>query len=745
MERLDALLAATWQGAALALVVFAASRLLPRLPARFRAWLWWAVCLKMTVVAVGAFTLRLPVLPAPKLEVGMGADSLPLPSASAPSGASSLLVHSGGAANVPAASFDPITLLPVVWLAGVVLLGLVLVVQAAALAKTLRRAPRLEHGPVAEEARRLGVEIGLGQRPEVRVSSEIGAPMVICPWRPTIVLPEGFATGAGPEELRMALAHEMCHVRRGDLWLAFVPALAQALLWFNPIAWLAAREWATERETACDDAALLATGGSPVEYGRLLLKIVGDDHRGGVAHALGATAAYHTLKRRLQEMKTYVPRPTRAVRLGGASFAVAALLAALPWEVVAQTPDAPKEKNLLQNAGFEDGLNGWKRDEFHVSDHPMYAQAEVDTTVFHSGKASLKLSKTDLWYNPVLIYAQTVPITNNTGRLRIGLWAKAQDMHKATMGVDIGGSREWAAYIADASPTQGVTHDWKRYEAVVAVPQGVSEVRVSVEIYGPGTVWMDDLNASVAPADTPLRAAGLPVESTDPLADVKDVPSQELRAGNDPYKRYFLVGKPAEGTNKLLIVLPGGDGSADFNPFVRRIWKNALPTGWLVAEAVAPQWSDDQKNQVVWPTKKFRWTGMKFSTEELVDAIVKDAAAKASIDPSQVYVMGWSSGGPAAYATAMTSGSVKGALVVSSVYYPQQMPSPAGGRGRPFYLLQSPDDPVTTYGHALTAQKELTSGGAKVQLVNLSGGHGFGGDIYGSLRKGVDWLVANSK
>src|SRR6516164_6456717 len=75
-------------------------------------------------------------------------------------------------------------------------------------------------------------------------------------------------------------------------------------------------------------------------------------------------------------------------------------------------------------------------------------------------------------------------------------------------------------------------------------------------------------------------AAGRALPADDPLADVADVPSQELRAGEDADKRYLLVGPktglatPAKG-HPLLIVLPGGDGSAEFLPFVKRIFKNA--------------------------------------------------------------------------------------------------------------------------------------------------------------------------
>ena len=55
--------------------------------------------------------------------------------------------------------------------------------------------------------------------------------------------------------------------------------------------------------------------------------------------------------------------------------------------------------------------------------------------------------------------------------------------------------------------------------------------------------------------------------------DVADITSHDLRAGKDEKKRYFLVGPhqgvaaPKKGYG-LLVVMPGGDGSADFHPFV---------------------------------------------------------------------------------------------------------------------------------------------------------------------------------
>ena len=64
--------------------------------------------------------------------------------------------------------------------------------------------------------------------------------------------------------------------------------------------------------------------------------------------------------------------------------------------------------------------------------------------------------------------------------------------------------------------------------------------------------------------------------------DVADIASRDLRAGKDENKRYFLIGPhkdsktPNEGYG-LIVVLPGGDGGADFHAFVKRIYKYAVP------------------------------------------------------------------------------------------------------------------------------------------------------------------------
>lgn len=226
--------------------------------------------------------------------------------------------------------------------------------------------------------------------------------------------------------------------------------------------------------------------------------------------------------------------------------------------------------------------------------------------------------------------------------------------------------------------------------------------------------------------------------------DVADVPSAEHFVDENPAQRYFLHGGAEEAPKKgyrLLVVLPGGTGDADFAAFVKRIWKNALSEKYLVAQLVRPHWSDEQAKRNVWPLKKRPANGMEFSTEEFIDAVIADVEESQDVDPEHVFALGWSSSGPAVYSYALDKKTrLTGAFVAMSVFKPGELPSLKTAKGRPFYLLQSPEDTTTKLEWAKDAEKQLAKKKAEVQLTEYEGGHGWHGDVFGRIRTGVEWL-----
>jgi predicted esterase len=371
-----------------------------------------------------------------------------------------------------------------------------------------------------------------------------------------------------------------------------------------------------------------------------------------------------------------------------------------------------------------------------------------DKAVGHDSQASLRLHKTVQRYFPIAQWHQFVPNAGNASKLKVSAWVKAE---KATKGiVDIlffgqGGkmTHQWIAYIGAKNANEPpVSHDWKEYTGVAEIPPGTTRLGVALQIYGPGKIWFDDVRTEFVSDETP-QAKGRPLD------DIADIPSQDLTVDGNDRMRYFLVG-PKKGAVapdsgfKLVVVMPGGDGSEDFHPFVRRLYKYAMNDEFLVAQPVAVNWRPLQKT--VWPTLVNPVEGQEFSTEDFVEAVIRDVAVRHSLDKRCVFTLSWSSGGPAAYALALKKETpVKGSYVAMSVYRPQWHPPVANAKGRLFLLDHSPEDRICRYHYAKQAKRELSEAGATVRLVTYKGGHGWHGRVYDRVREGLSWLVRQAE
>lgn len=217
-----------------------------------------------------------------------------------------------------------------------------------------------------------------------------------------------------------------------------------------------------------------------------------------------------------------------------------------------------------------------------------------------------------------------------------------------------------------------------------------------------------------------------------------------------PKSRFFVIPprEPEAGAAKaamdapegLLVVLPGGDASAEFLPFVENGIHAQLPD-FCCAMVTAPKWKDDQK--IVWPTAKSRTPGMEYTTEEYVRAVVADVKKARRIDEKRVLLLVWSSSGPAAYATLLGGDSpFTGAYVAMSIWPAPAAADLARAKGRRIVLDQSPEDTTTVFAHARKAHAALTKAGAVVRLSTYAGGHGWNDAPLPRLRKGLLWLLS---
>jgi beta-lactamase regulating signal transducer with metallopeptidase domain len=341
---LEGLWRASWQGALFAAVVWALTRALPRMPSALRAGLWWLVSLKF-VLSLGLLApVPLPLLPAPapaSAPVVVAAQPVQL-DADAPIA----VVNVASAAQPRVASAQPVPWRQVGVAVVLAAWGLGIAWQLrrhleawASVRRMRRRALPLRHSEIEEAVLELASLAGLRRVPQLLVSEEVVSPLATGLLSPVVVLPARAVRRLEEEELRMALAHELAHFQRRDLWLGWVPAVAETVLFFHPLVRKAVREYALAREEACDAEALHLTGAEPGDYGQLLLSF-GVTRTHGTAAALGASAHLHTLHRRLtmlEHVDVSTPRGRAPLR---AALLVLGLAVLVPVQVVAREAPA---------------------------------------------------------------------------------------------------------------------------------------------------------------------------------------------------------------------------------------------------------------------------------------------------------------------------------------------------------------------------------------------------------------------
>jgi beta-lactamase regulating signal transducer with metallopeptidase domain len=289
------LLSAGVRGGVLLALVAVATLALGRRSAGVRHLLWAAGLAGLAVISGLSWLLpawRVSALPPPTLSVvgllggGAGGGGVtPVPVGALEAQAAAPPVAGTAAAATAASSWLPAVLLALwaavaLWLLARLLLGLL------AAARLVRRSrPACDPAWLALAAEASGAA-GLRRPVPLRLSDGVDSPVTAGLVRPVVLLPAA-AAGWDHERLRVVLAHELGHVRRGDCLTQLLARALAAVHWWNPLVWLAERRMVIEREQACDDH-VLAGGARPSAYARHLLAI-GQLVAGGVAGRRAAT------------------------------------------------------------------------------------------------------------------------------------------------------------------------------------------------------------------------------------------------------------------------------------------------------------------------------------------------------------------------------------------------------------------------------------------------------------------------
>ncbi len=281
----------------------------------------------------------------PRPENGVDAPAVPV----TPSD-STVVPHDGGAVTVRDTSVAPAPAqgpgvgfwLVLTWMAGTLLALMPMLMAKFVLRRLERSARRLEGDSWPTHLKHAQADLGVRRHVVLLCGQERLMPMQWGIIRPTVLLP-GESEAWDTHRRRVVLLHELAHVKRWDsLWQALVQVIGAAY-WFNPLAWVAARRLAAERERACDDLVLEAGRTNAPDYAQELLQVA---TKLCPSRVMGAAAIAMARPNQLEGRLLAILDPKRnrcALTLAGALIGLSALIGlTVPLAMLrGQTASAP--------------------------------------------------------------------------------------------------------------------------------------------------------------------------------------------------------------------------------------------------------------------------------------------------------------------------------------------------------------------------------------------------------------------
>lgn len=221
------------------------------------------------------------------------------------------------------------TILPGIWLAGILVMILLTVKSLLRLQKIKQSALPLQNQDILRLYRYCLKELHITKEIAIYSTAFLHSPVIIGFLKPRIYLPIHLISDYKTVELRSIrymLLHELQHYRHKDTLIGHMMALAGILYWFNPIVRLALREMRSDREIACDTSVLeMLTPDSYADYGNTLINFAKKISR-PVPYATGLSSGMAQMRRRICNIASY-EKPTVRKRLTGtAAFLTITLL-----------------------------------------------------------------------------------------------------------------------------------------------------------------------------------------------------------------------------------------------------------------------------------------------------------------------------------------------------------------------------------------------------------------------------------
>jgi uncharacterized protein (TIGR03435 family) len=291
-----------WQSTLFAAVAALVAVILKRHSATLRYWVWFAASAKFLVpfaalVALGGYSSWRSVEVVPYREGPVLIETVGQPFSQ---DAVTLRMPPRRGRSVPAVNWLPAALLSL-WAAGATLFLLRSLLQWRRVRAIAREAVPLTTGREVDILRSLEQTLGRGQPLPLRCTDSFLEPGIFGIVRPALLWPRAIGERFTNEQMEAVIAHELCHLRRGDNLAALFHLVVQTVFWFHPLTWWIGKQLITERERACDEE-VIRRGSERETYAESILKTCQFFVESPLACVSGVTGS--DLKKRIEEIMT---------------------------------------------------------------------------------------------------------------------------------------------------------------------------------------------------------------------------------------------------------------------------------------------------------------------------------------------------------------------------------------------------------------------------------------------------------
>jgi|GEM_PF-7053940 len=245
--------------------------------------------------------------------------------------------------------------LAMAWLAGVLFFFIYLFVVNLRVWRALTRQRPLTDQTVLDLFESCKAQMGIHTLVSLVPTDQITGPALFGFVRPRIILPLDLIHRLGPEELRHVFLHELAHLKRRDIYIAWLTAILQAIHWFNPFVWLAFARMRADRELACDSLALTHLGPAHARpYAQTIIRLLEMTARPQSVPALAAILENPShLKRRIAMITRFQTENRLRVGIAAGLVGIVALATLANARTAPNPTPADQARQVVRNLAAE--------------------------------------------------------------------------------------------------------------------------------------------------------------------------------------------------------------------------------------------------------------------------------------------------------------------------------------------------------------------------------------------------------